>query len=95
MSASRSIRRRSRRSSADNGGGPVVHPRLADTRGDSVAVLGHFACAFGRETSKTVLANVARAWRGEREGRSRSALTSDRSRRGAEDGNLLLPESVG
>jgi hypothetical protein len=46
-------------------------PRLADTRGDSVAVLGHFARAFGRETSKTVLANVARAWRGDREGRSR------------------------
>jgi hypothetical protein len=30
--------------------------------------LGDFARAFGRETSKTVLANVARAWR---EGRSR------------------------
>jgi hypothetical protein len=46
------------------------HPRLAHTLGDSVAVLGHFARAFGRETSKTVLANVARAWRRDREGRS-------------------------
>jgi hypothetical protein len=36
------------------------HPRLADMLGDSVAVLGHFARAFGQETSKTVLADVAR-----------------------------------
>jgi hypothetical protein len=35
------------------------HPRLTDTLGDTVAVLGHFARAFGRETNKTVLANVA------------------------------------
>ena len=29
--------------------GLLSHPRLADTLGDSVAVLGHFARAFGRE----------------------------------------------
>ena len=54
------------------------HPRLADTLGDSVAVLGHFARAFGRETSKTVLANVARAWRGDREGRSGGSKRLDK-----------------
>jgi hypothetical protein len=58
------------RSIARHGGiAPTRWKRL--TLGDSVAVLGHFAHAFGRETSKTVLANVARAWRGDREGQSR------------------------
>jgi hypothetical protein len=42
-----------------------AHLRLAHTLGDSVVALGHFARAFGRETNKTVLANVARAWRGD------------------------------
>ena len=43
------------------------------TLGDSVAVLGHISHASrsaGRR-AKTVLANVAPAWRGDREGRSR------------------------
>jgi hypothetical protein len=63
-----------------------AHPRLAHTLGDSVAVLGHFARAFGRETSKTVLANVARAWRGDREGRSRWVQAPRQAR------SVALPE---
>jgi hypothetical protein len=49
----------------------VANALKADPEDNGVAVLGHFARAFGQETSKTVLANVARLWRGDREGRSR------------------------
>jgi hypothetical protein len=39
--------------------GGIAPPRWNRlTLGDSVAVLGHFARAFGREASKTVLADV-------------------------------------
>jgi hypothetical protein len=43
----------------------VANALKADPEANRVAVLGHFARAFGWETSKTVLANVARAWRGD------------------------------
>ena len=44
-----------------NGEPKLTPPTTGRHARRQVAVLGHFARAFGRETSKTVLANVARA----------------------------------
>jgi hypothetical protein len=50
--------------------------------------------AFGRETNKTVLANVARAWRGGREGRSRWVQAPRQAPRAAVPGEAGMTRAL-
>jgi hypothetical protein len=79
------------------GGGGLLSTRDGPTRPATVSRCSAISpprARSARETSKTVLANVARAWRGDREGRSRWVQAPRQAPRAAVPGEAGMTRSL-